>query len=75
MILEQNQMVLSRRARLLTMLSMTGSFFVVELVVGYLVGSIALIADSFHMLSDVLSLIVALYAIRVPISNSLAILN
>ncbi|KAJ7792508.1 cation efflux family-domain-containing protein, partial [Mycena olivaceomarginata] len=31
---------------------------------GYAVGSLALIADSFHMLNDVMSLIVALYAIK-----------
>ncbi len=47
------------------MLCFTSSYFVVEIVVGYLVNSLALIADSFHMLSDVLSMIVALYAIRV----------
>lgn len=51
--------------RLLIMLTLTSSFFIVELVVGYMVNSIALIADSFHMLSDVLSLLVAMYAIRV----------
>ncbi|KAG6902914.1 hypothetical protein C0995_010084 [Termitomyces sp. Mi166 len=32
---------------------------------GYAVGSLALVADSFHMLNDVMSLIVALYAIKV----------
>jgi zinc transporter 1 len=31
---------------------------------GYAVGSLALVADSFHMLNDVMSLIVALYAIK-----------
>lgn len=39
-------------------------FFFVELIVGYAVGSLALVADSFHMLNDVLSLVVALYAIK-----------
>jgi zinc transporter 1 len=33
-------------------------------VPGYAVGSLALVADSFHMLNDVMSLIVALYAIK-----------
>lgn len=32
---------------------------------GYVIGSLALVADSFHMLNDVLSLVVALYAIKV----------
>ncbi|KAF9363576.1 hypothetical protein BGX34_003783 [Mortierella sp. NVP85] len=38
--------------------------FLAELIVGYTTGSLALIADAFHMLSDVLSQIIALYAIR-----------
>ncbi|EAU93048.2 zinc/cadmium resistance protein [Coprinopsis cinerea okayama7 len=39
--------------------------------VGYAVGSLALIADAFHMLNDVLSLIVALYAIKLTNANSI----
>ncbi|KAF9930186.1 hypothetical protein FBU30_000786 [Linnemannia zychae] len=38
--------------------------FLAEIIVGYITGSLALIADAFHMLSDVLSQIIALYAIR-----------
>lgn len=34
-------------------------------VTGYAVGSLALVADSFHMLNDVMSLVVALYALKV----------
>jgi len=41
--------------------------FLAEIIVGYMTGSLALIADAFHMLSDVLSQIIALYAIRVCI--------
>ncbi|KAI9343376.1 cation efflux protein [Pilaira anomala] len=47
------------------MLVITGGFFFVEIVVGYYVNSLALIADSFHMLNDVLSMCVALWAIKV----------
>ena len=32
---------------------------------GYVVGSLALIADAYHMLNDAMSLIIALYAIKV----------
>lgn len=39
-------------------------FFFIELIAGYAVGSLALVADSFHMLNDVISLVVALYAIK-----------
>ncbi|KAI1296391.1 hypothetical protein EDD11_007341 [Mortierella claussenii] len=38
--------------------------FLAEIIVGYKTGSLALIADAFHMLSDVLSQVIALYAIR-----------
>ncbi|KAK3099323.1 hypothetical protein FSP39_002634 [Pinctada imbricata] len=54
-----------KTCRLLTMLSLTASFFVVEIVVGYLTNSIALVADSFHMLSDVAALIVGFASVRI----------
>ena len=43
---------------MLGMLGMTASFMLVELIVGNLTNSMALIADSFHMLSDVISLVI-----------------
>lgn len=45
------------------MITMTLLFFVVELVVGYVTNSMALVADSFHMLSDVLSLMIGFIAL------------
>ncbi|KAL1740269.1 cation efflux protein [Schizophyllum fasciatum] len=57
-------MGLSRSARIILLLTIDVVFFFVELIVGYAVGSLALVADSFHMLNDVLSLVVALYAIK-----------
>jgi hypothetical protein len=54
-----------KTCRLLTMLAMTASFFLVEIIVGYLTNSIALVADSFHMLSDVVALIVGFASVRV----------
>ncbi|CAE6435125.1 unnamed protein product [Rhizoctonia solani] len=62
-------MGLSRAARIKILLAIDTAFFFVELIVGYAVGSLALVADSFHMLNDVLSLIVALYAIKATISK------
>ena len=50
--------------RLLGMLGMTTSFMVVELVVGHLTNSMALVADSFHMMSDVIALLIAYVSIR-----------
>ncbi|EIW64402.1 cation efflux protein [Trametes versicolor FP-101664 SS1] len=55
---------MSRSTRIILLLVIDVFFFFTELIVGYAVGSLALVADSFHMLNDVLSLIVALYAIK-----------
>ncbi|ADV21187.1 solute carrier family 30 (zinc transporter), member 1 [Cryptococcus gattii Ru294] len=63
-------MGLSRQARIVTLLVIDTIFFLIELITGYAVGSLALVADSFHMLNDVLSLIVALYTIRLATSPS-----
>lgn len=53
-----------RRVRLLCMLALTFLFFVVEVVVSRLTSSLAMLSDSFHMLSDVMALVVALVAVR-----------
>ncbi|GAU95565.1 hypothetical protein RvY_07164 [Ramazzottius varieornatus] len=54
-----------KTGRLLAMLGVTTSFFLVELIVGYLTHSMALVADSFHMLSDVMALLVAFLSVRI----------
>jgi cobalt-zinc-cadmium efflux system protein len=51
----------NRRA-LAVVLALTASFTVVEIIGGLLTGSLALLADAGHMLSDNLSLAVALFA-------------
>lgn len=48
----------------LSMLFMTSSFFLVEIIVGYATNSMALVADSFHMLSDILSLVIGFFALK-----------
>ncbi|XP_050307788.1 zinc transporter 1 [Anthonomus grandis grandis] len=53
-----------KKCRLLCMLSLTTFFFFVEIVVGYITNSMALVADSFHMLSDVAALVVAFVSVR-----------
>ena len=55
----------SRESRIITLLVIDSAFFFLEIIVGYAVGSLALVADSFHMLNDVMSLFVALYALKV----------
>ncbi|CED82790.1 Zn2 transporter ZNT1 and related Cd2 /Zn2 transporters (cation diffusion facilitator superfamily) [Phaffia rhodozyma] len=62
----------SREARIITLLVIDTTFFFIEIIGGYAVGSIALIADSFHMLNDIISLVVALYAIKLATTSSSA---
>ncbi|MCJ1478918.1 hypothetical protein MMC13_007602 [Lambiella insularis] len=58
-------MGLSKSTRIGILLGIDSAFFLLELVVGYAVHSLALVADSFHMLNDVLSLCVGLWAVKV----------
>uniref|UniRef100_A0A6J0UTU2 Calcium/manganese antiporter SLC30A10 n=1 Tax=Pogona vitticeps TaxID=103695 RepID=A0A6J0UTU2_9SAUR len=51
--------------RLIFMLVLTASFFVAELVSGYVGNSIALISDSFNMLSDMIALCVGISTGRI----------
>lgn len=51
--------------RLKWALGLTGTFLIVEVVGGILTGSLALLSDAAHMLTDVMALIVALVAIRI----------
>lgn len=53
-----------KKCRLVSMFGLTGAFFVVELVVGYVTNSMALVADSFHMLSDIAALIIAFLSVK-----------
>ena len=54
-----------KKCRLVSMFWLTLFFFLVEIVVGYVTNSMALVADSFHMLSDVAALVVAFLSIKV----------
>jgi Co/Zn/Cd efflux system component len=51
---------LSNTTRLAMQVILTFGFFLVELVVGHVTKSVSMTADSFHMLSDVLALLVGL---------------
>lgn len=54
-----------KSCRLVFMLTLTSVFFMAEIVAGYVGNSIALVSDSFNMLSDIISLSVGLLAARV----------
>jgi zinc transporter 1 len=53
-----------KKCRLVSMFSLTTAFFFVEIIVGYLTNSMALVADSFHMLSDIAALVIAFLSVR-----------
>lgn len=48
---------------------LVGSFFFVEIIVGLLANSLALQTDAFHMLSDLLAIIIALTSHRLTFKN------
>lgn len=55
---------LDNQTKIVLLLGIDIVFFFIEIISGYAVGSLALVADSFHMLNDIMSLVVALYAVR-----------
>jgi zinc transporter 1 len=63
-------MAISRTARIYILLVLDLIFFFLEIIIGYAVGSLALVADSFHMLNDVVSLVIALYAIKLTANST-----
>lgn len=56
---------IGKETKLKVFICFTFLFFLLELISGYYSGSVALIADAFHMLSDVAALFIALYATKV----------
>lgn len=58
-------MGLSKSTRISIMLAIDTVFFLVEMISGLMVGSLALTADAFHMLNDIISLAVGLWAVRI----------
>lgn len=54
-----------KEIRIISLLVLDTIFFLIEAIVGYSVHSLALVADSFHMLNDIISLFIALWAVKV----------
>ena len=59
-----------KKCRLMTVMSLTIFFFFVEIIVGYISNSMALVADSFHMLGDVAALVISFLSIKVSFSST-----
>lgn len=53
-----------KKCRLLTMMWLTAFYFFVEIIVGYVTNSMALVADSFHMLGDIAALVISFLSIK-----------
>uniref|UniRef100_U5EVT6 Putative solute carrier family 30 zinc transporter n=1 Tax=Corethrella appendiculata TaxID=1370023 RepID=U5EVT6_9DIPT len=53
-----------KKCRLLTVMWLTAFFFFVEIVVGYVTNSMALVADSFHMLGDIAALVISFLSVK-----------
>ncbi|KAF6216725.1 hypothetical protein GE061_001072 [Apolygus lucorum] len=53
-----------KKCRLISMFWLTAFFFLVEISIGYATNSMALVADSFHMLSDIAAIIVAFLSVK-----------
>ncbi|WBW74243.1 ER zinc importer, CDF family, Zhf1 [Schizosaccharomyces osmophilus] len=59
----------SRQTRIILLLTIDITFFFIEIITGYAIDSLALIADSFHMLNDIASLFIALWATKLAHST------
>lgn len=53
-----------KKCRLLSVMSLTISFFFVEIITGYVTNSMSLVADSFHMLGDIAALVISFLSIK-----------
>ena len=60
---EHGSVAADHRGRLIAVLALTATFMAVEAIAGFLTGSLVLIADAGHMLTDVAGLSIALAAI------------
>lgn len=63
-------MALSKKARIVIAICINVVFFFVEIIVGYTAHSLALVADAFHMLNDIISLCVGYWAADVAENKS-----
>ncbi|KAL5360403.1 cation efflux protein [Aspergillus floccosus] len=61
---------ISRIQRLSAVIGISMSFFIAEIAVGFYTGSLALVADAFHYLSDIVGFVVALVAAIVEQKSS-----
>lgn len=61
---KHTKMKFGKSAKLSVQLILTFGYFLAEIIVGYQNSAMSLVADSFHMLSDVLAIFVGIVAVR-----------
>lgn len=59
-----HKMRLSRAGKLYFAIAVSSAFFIVEIVIGFRQRSLALVADAFHVASDLIGFLVALVAVQ-----------
>lgn len=62
--------VMKDEKRLFWAMLLTGSFMIVEIIGGVVANSLALLSDAFHMLTDLMSLILAWFAVKIAQKQS-----
>ncbi|KAG4306061.1 hypothetical protein PORY_000049 [Pneumocystis oryctolagi] len=60
----------SRKIRIIMLLVVDTLFFLTELIIGFVANSLALITDSFHLLNDIISLIISLWSIKLVLKKN-----
>ncbi|KAK0107191.1 hypothetical protein ONS95_003896 [Cadophora gregata] len=60
---------LSKSTRLMIIIGISFSFFIAEISVGFYTHSLALVADAFHYMNDLVGFIVALVAVRISMKE------
>ncbi|CAG8628423.1 451_t:CDS:2, partial [Dentiscutata heterogama] len=53
-------------------IALTSVFFLAEIIIGYWTNSLALVTDSFHMLNDLISYLIALYAFKLASATTIS---
>ncbi|KAF4978521.1 hypothetical protein FZEAL_5119 [Fusarium zealandicum] len=64
------KMAWSKSTRIKVMIAIDTAFFLLEIVTGFLAHSLALMADAFHMLNDIISLVIGLWAVSAAQKSS-----
>jgi zinc transporter 1 len=60
----------TKQQRILAVIAIAGAFFILEIAIGIKTRSLALVADAFHIFSDLLGYMVAYWAVKLNIDDT-----